>query len=125
MIELQLKDIFRFYEKNFPHGDVSKNEIEVLLQFAIEGRKRVKDQLVRIDSTYNEVRFGYEEVGKNRQDLLKTLEDRQYPQHCYQSTGSDADGGTESSETKPTSLESKVDLEVEVKEQHLLFYPNS
>lgn len=108
----------------FPHGEVSKDEIEVLLQFAIEGRKRVKDQLMRIDSTYSEVRFGYEEVGTDRQELVKTLEERQYPQHYYQRAGSDADGSTESIETKPISLEPEVDLEVELKEQHLVIEEN-
>ncbi len=109
----------------FPHGDVCKDEIEVLLQFAIEGRKRVKDQLMRIDSTYTEVQFGYEEVGKNRQELVKTLEERQYPQHYSQGAGSNtADGGTMSSETKPTPLESKADLEVELNEQHLVVEEN-
>ncbi len=109
----------------FPHGDVCKDEIEVLLQFAIEGRKRVKDQLMRIDSTYTEVQFGYEEVGKNRQELVKTLEERQYPQHYFQGAGSNtADGGTKSSETKPTPLESEADLEVELNEQHLVVEEN-
>ncbi len=43
----------------FPHGDAPKNEIEEILRFAVEGRKRVKNQLMRIDSTYADVRFGY------------------------------------------------------------------
>ena len=33
----------------FPHGEVSVEEIEELLRFSIEGRKRVKDQLMRVD----------------------------------------------------------------------------
>ncbi len=35
----------------FPQGGASKEEIEELLQFSIEGRTRVKEQLMRIDST--------------------------------------------------------------------------
>jgi len=36
----------------FPHKEATEKEIEEVLQFAIEGRKRVKDQLMKIDSTY-------------------------------------------------------------------------
>lgn len=43
----------------FPHKDATQKEIEDIIQFAIEGRKRVKDQLMRIDSTYSKVRFAY------------------------------------------------------------------
>ena len=32
----------------FPHGGATKEEVEELLRFAIEGRKRVKDQLLSL-----------------------------------------------------------------------------
>ena len=38
----------------YPHGEATKEEIEEILRFAIEGRKRVKDQILRIDSTMAE-----------------------------------------------------------------------
>ena len=79
----------------FPHGEVTKDEIEILLQFAIEGRKRVKDQLMRIDSTYRAVKFGYEEEGKGREELVKTLEERQYPQHYYRDSVSESETSDE------------------------------
>jgi ATP-dependent Lon protease len=43
----------------FLHGGASKQEVEDLLKYAVEGRKRVKDQLMRIDSTYAAVGFSY------------------------------------------------------------------
>ena len=43
----------------YPHGEATKEEIEEILRFAIEGRKRVKDQILRIDSTMADVKFGY------------------------------------------------------------------
>ena len=43
----------------FPHDGASREEIQELLRFSIEGRKRVKDQLMRIDSTYVKVRFAF------------------------------------------------------------------
>lgn len=62
----------------YPHDDATEAEIEELLRVAIEGRKRVKDQLLRIDSTYPAVRFTYAaQSGAER--LVKTLEEEQYP----------------------------------------------
>ncbi|MGB8144190.1 MAG: BREX system Lon protease-like protein BrxL, partial [Chromatiaceae bacterium] len=43
----------------FPEGEATEAEVEEILRIAIEGRKRVKDQLFRIDSTYPAVRFAY------------------------------------------------------------------
>ena len=36
----------------YPHGEATKEEIEEILRLAIEGRKRVKDQILRIDTTW-------------------------------------------------------------------------
>ena len=69
----------------FPHETASPAEIEELLRFAIEGRKRVKDQLMRIDPTYTAVRFGYRRDGGNGSvTLVKTLEEEQYTKFYYQ-----------------------------------------
>ena len=42
-------------------GDFSKDEAKLLLDFAIESRKRVKDQLRKMDETFNDevVHFSY------------------------------------------------------------------
>ena len=62
----------------YPQGDASVEEIEELLRVAIEGRKRVKDQLLRIDATYPAVRFAYfDPQGAAR--LVTTLEEQEYP----------------------------------------------
>jgi len=67
----------------FPHEEATEKEIEELLQFAIEGRKRVKDQLMRIDQTYEPVRFGYVQPGKKHTIRVQTLEEKQYPQFYH------------------------------------------
>ncbi|NCD32295.1 MAG: BREX system Lon protease-like protein BrxL [Spartobacteria bacterium] len=74
----------------FPHGGATKEEVEELLRFSIEGRKRVKDQLMRIDSTYGAVRFAYiDSTGQSH--AVNTLEEEEYP-HYYHKTGDqDAD----------------------------------
>lgn len=62
----------------YPHKQATVDEIEEVLRFAIEGRKRVKDQLMRIDQTYAAVTFSFK--SRNGQEfLVKTLEEEQYP----------------------------------------------
>lgn len=64
----------------FPHQEATRVETEEILRFAIEGRKRVKDQLMRIDPTYTEVSFGYFEPNQ-KPILVKTLEEETYPRY--------------------------------------------
>jgi len=66
----------------YPHKQATTEEIEEVLQFAIEGRKRVKDQLMRIDQTYATVRFSYTSRD-GRERLVQTLEEEQYPKIYY------------------------------------------
>ncbi len=66
----------------YPHKQATTEEIEEVLQFAIEGRKRVKDQLMRIDQTYAPVRFSYTSRD-GRERLVQTLEEEQYPKIYY------------------------------------------
>lgn len=64
----------------FPHGEAPAEEMEEILRFAIEGRKRVKDQLLRMDTTYADVNFSYESAdGTSKQ--VHSLEETEYPQH--------------------------------------------
>ncbi len=65
----------------FPHQEAAKKEIEEVLQFAIEGRKRVKDQLMKIDSTYAAVRFAYTCNDGDKTIHVKSLEEEEYPQY--------------------------------------------
>lgn len=67
----------------YPSGEVTIEEKEELLRFAIEGRKRVKDQLVRIDPTFDYVQFGYTSMNGTFTPV-RTLEEEQLPQHYYQ-----------------------------------------
>ena len=75
----------------FPHGDATRAEIEEIFRFAIEGRKRVKDQILRIDTTMTGVKFGYlDKAGEWH--AVTTLEEDEYP--TYYHPGRSADGGT-------------------------------
>ena len=67
----------------YPHGAATEGEIEEILRFAIEGRKRVKDQILRLDSTMAEVKFGYsDKAGEWR--TVTTLEEDEYPAYYHQ-----------------------------------------
>ena len=66
----------------FPHGGETEEEVEEILRFSMEGRKRVKDQLMRVDSTYATVNFSYQNaVGEKQQ--VTTLEEEEYPTYYY------------------------------------------
>jgi ATP-dependent Lon protease len=66
----------------YPGGDASREEIEEILRISIEGRKRVKDQILRIDSTMPETKFGYLDREGAWHDVA-TLEEDQYPAYYH------------------------------------------
>lgn len=72
----------------YPHKQATTEEIEEVLRFAIEGRKRVKDQLMRLDQTYAAVRFSYASRD-GRECLVQTLEEVQYPNIYHKGEPSD------------------------------------
>ena len=66
----------------FPNGGESPDDVEELLRLAMECRKRVKDQLTRIDSTYPDVNFHYTgSDGEMRR--VTTVEEEEYPQFYH------------------------------------------
>ncbi|NEE09745.1 ATP-dependent Lon protease, partial [Streptomyces sp. SID7499] len=66
----------------YPHGEAASEEIEEILRFAIEGRKRVKDQILRIDSTMADVKFGYLDRSGSWHPV-STLEEDEYPAYYH------------------------------------------
>jgi len=63
----------------FPEGHSTKAEIEELLAFAIEGRRRVKEQILKIDETFSPITFTYTDRAGGKQQTVVTLEETQYP----------------------------------------------
>jgi len=58
-----------------PHGEISEVEARELLEFAIEGRKRVKLQLMKMDETFGEdVKFTYLTKSTGLETDVETLE---------------------------------------------------
>jgi ATP-dependent Lon protease len=54
----------------FPNQIATEEEIKELLEYSMENRKRIKDQLMRLDKTYEPVRFAYADK-KTECTLLK------------------------------------------------------
>lgn len=63
----------------FPDGSFTKEEAKLLLEFAIECRKRVKDQLRKMDETFNDeiVDFSYSD-STGKETFVETLEVLEY-----------------------------------------------
>lgn len=122
----------------YPHGEATNAEVEDVLRTAIEGRKRVKDQLLRIDATYPAVRFAYQ--GADAQErLVRTLEEDEYPNQYHRrgatevstadlpQVGTDPLALIEAAPARqgPASRPSNpVPMEPVLKEQHLVFHEN-
>ena len=66
----------------YPDKNATPDEIEELLKFAMEGRKRVKDQILRIDKTFEQVDFSYTK-NSGEEVKVKTLEETEYPDFYY------------------------------------------
>ncbi|WP_421159665.1 BREX system Lon protease-like protein BrxL [Aeromonas dhakensis] len=110
----------------FPQGEATEEEVEELLRFAIEGRKRVKDQLMRIDSTYGKVRFTYHDSDGQAKPVT-TLEEEEYPGYYHKTIAEGKDG--EIVEAAQLDLpkgpsEPLVLTEPVLKEKHLTFQEN-
>ena len=106
-----------------PNQKATPEQIEEILKFAMEGRKRVKDQILRIDTTIPAVDFSY--TNKDGEKFnVKTLEEVQY-KNLYKKTIS----GEEMEETNENSTPLIKDgisskQEVELKEQHIVYEEN-
>lgn len=81
----------------YPEGEATPAEIEELLRFAIEGRKRVKDQILRIDTTMAAVNFGYTDKTGTWHSVT-TLEEDEYPDYYWTQNPKTAES-TESPQT--------------------------
>ena len=79
----------------YPDGEATSDEIEELLRFAIEGRKRIKDQILWIDSTMASVDFGYSDAVGTWCGVT-TLEEDEYPDY-YRARRPEAEGEAEMS----------------------------
>jgi ATP-dependent Lon protease len=113
----------------YPHDGATVKEIEEILVFAIEGRKRVKDQLMRIDATYAATEFYYKD-NDGKKHWVTTLEEDEYPNYYHKTMDTGEDTVTSNAELieADVSIAKEAQAEtassVELKEQHLSFKEN-
>ncbi len=111
----------------YPDGEAAPEEKEDLLRFAIEGRKRVKDQLFRIDSTYSAVNFSYEDA-RGKTKAVKTLEEEEYPRYynrVVEEGELEAELAPESQQSEnPTAPAKEKTSDLEPLEQHVTVQEN-
>jgi ATP-dependent Lon protease len=119
----------------YPHGEATDAEVEEVLRVAIEGRKRVKDQLLRIDSTYPAVRFSYFTMD-GKEHLVKTLEEDEYPAAYHRQTSvtaelpfeggqAEAGGNVHRAAEEPTQYARPAEMpKPGLEEKHLVFQEN-
>lgn len=62
----------------FPDKSATKEEIKQLLNFSMEGRRRVKEQLYKMDETFNPVEFKFYDVSDKQAIEVSTLEMDEY-----------------------------------------------
>lgn len=62
----------------FPDKSATKAEIQQLLNFSMEGRRRVKEQLYKMDETFNPVQFKFYDVADKVAVEVSTLEMDEY-----------------------------------------------
>lgn len=110
----------------FPQGDATDAEIEELLRFSIEGRKRVKDQLMRVDATYAQVSFTYTDAAGGVK-AVTTLEEEEFPSYYHKTSNDTAEDPSPDFAPldrveKPPATASSV--EPELTEKHLTFQEN-
>ncbi len=62
-----------------PNGKATPDEIGELLDFAMECRRRVREQILRIDDTFKPNDFAYRDQQSGTEVLVLTPEEQQYP----------------------------------------------
>lgn len=87
----------------FPQGEATDAEVEEILRVAIEGRKRVKDQLLRIDTTYPPVRFVYMTTD-DIEVSVTTLEEDEYPNSYHSRVAAEGASGDKVAQTSELPL---------------------
>jgi ATP-dependent Lon protease len=63
----------------YPNREAPKEDVEQLLVFAMEGRKRVKTEIYKIDRTFDPVEFSYTDKETGEKKRVYTNEEKRYP----------------------------------------------
>ena len=123
-----------------PDGKATPDEISELLEFAMECRRRVREQILRIDATFKPNDFDYKPLAGGAAVRVQTPEEKQYPQFASLRPGlvetASVDSASEVDVQATTATDAAVIAEVapdtsinsrtaELKEYHLVVPENS
>lgn len=100
----------------YPHREVTKEQVEEVLRIALEGRKRVKLELYKLDSTYDPVKFDYEDLETGEIKTVKTHEEVRYPNY-FKRLGENEVAEQPVDETAEKAPEVKKVVKVKLKEK--------
>ena len=97
----------------YPDGLCTESEAKELIDFSIECRKRVKEQLIKMDETFEHVDFGYRLRSTGQDVSVDTLETIQqplatgasHPEDTIAETDGSEAAGIATSQPKPTGLQ--------------------
>ena len=88
----------------YPQGELSLEDAKELLDFSIENRKRVKEQLYKMDETFEEVDFSYSIKATGLIESIETLEMLEF-------------GVTLNKDSKTSSPEQVVGVDISIPEK--------
>lgn len=94
----------------YPNKDCTEQEAKELLDFSLEGRRRVKNQLAVMDETFDEVEFSYTSISGGQVHQIITLEEKQYPTLAKQSIQKLSGNGTTQKVEKQKSVKDEEEL---------------
>jgi len=63
-----------FLKVLYPNGQYTHEEAKEIFDFSMECRKRIKDQLIRMDETFEHVDFSYKDLQSGKTVFVETLE---------------------------------------------------
>jgi ATP-dependent Lon protease len=92
----------------YPHGQATAEEVEELLSFAMEARRRVREHIIRIDDTFPRHDFTYRSTVDGKTVKVLTLEEKQYPTFATPMTASHA-AGTDSPQEGEADVQESVE----------------
>ena len=111
----------------FPNEDATKEEIREILEFSMESRRRVREQILRIDNTFKPNEFEYKSIDESQTLNVKTPEEIQYPEFYNlrpEWSEKKISKVSESHDKKINDDKKNIKL-VELKESHIIIPENS
>ena len=92
----------------FPNGECEEKHSAELLEFSLEGRKRVKDHIARLDETFPAVNFAYTNLKTQEETPVKTAEEVEFAELLADTTADPStDEGAEDSEIPEPSKQNE------------------